>query len=75
MSTATIQLPTEIERLAVARAAAAGHANVSEYVRALILADAAEPISSALESHLLAALETPARTMTPADWNEKRRAL
>lgn len=34
-----------------------------------------QPISSELEAHLLAALETASREMTATDWEEKRRLL
>ena len=44
-------------------------------MQSLILADAAEPIDSALEAHLLRALEEPAVEMTAADWDAKRQRL
>lgn len=75
MSTATIHLPKEIEQLALARAAASGHASLDDYVQALILADAEGPISPELEAHLMASLKTAAREMTALDWEEKRRML
>jgi hypothetical protein len=75
MPTATIQLPEDIIRLAAARAAAAGHQSLDEYIRALVLADAEAAISPKLEAHLLAALDTPSREMTAADWDENRWAL
>ena len=75
MSATTILLPDEVKRIAEDRAAAAGYADTSSYVQALILADAAEPVDAALEAHLLRAMDTPARPMTPADWDEKRKAL
>ena len=74
MSKVAIQIPDDIKRLADAQAAAAGYANVEDYVGALITADG-NPISAELESHLVAALQTPAREMADADWMEKRRAL
>lgn len=75
MTTATIRLPEEIKQLALARAAASGHPTLDDYLQALIVADAAGPISPELEAHLLAALETPSREMTATDWEEKRRLL
>jgi len=33
------------------------------------------PVSEELEAELLRALRTPAREMTPSDWDEKRRRL
>jgi len=69
-----IQIAPEVRRLADARAAA-GYPTVAEYVRALILADAGEPITPELESHLLSALKTPAKSVTPAYWDEKRAKL
>lgn len=75
MTTATIQLPEEIKQLALARAAASGHASLDEYLQSLIMADAAHPISPELEAHLLAALETPCREIATSDWEEKRRLV
>ncbi|HEY2587713.1 MAG TPA: hypothetical protein VGI81_18345 [Tepidisphaeraceae bacterium] len=75
MATATIQPPDDVIRLATARAAAAGHRSVDEYIRALVLADAEAGISPEVEAHLLAAVDTPSREMTAADWDEKRRTL
>ncbi|HSU66088.1 MAG TPA: hypothetical protein VLJ39_04420 [Tepidisphaeraceae bacterium] len=75
MATAAIQISEELKELARQRALAAGYANVDEYVRALIVADTTPPISAELEAHLLRALESPAREITPADWDRKRNAL
>jgi hypothetical protein len=73
--TASIAISEEIKRLADTRAAAAGYASVGDYVGALILADAGEPISPELESHLLVALNTPARKVTAEFWDRKRSRL
>ena len=74
MSNVAIKIPDDIKKLADAQAAAAGYTNVEDYVGALIVADA-NPVSADLESHLVAALQSPSREMSAADWDEKRRAL
>ncbi|HWE93330.1 MAG TPA: hypothetical protein VG269_05090 [Tepidisphaeraceae bacterium] len=75
MPTATITVPDDIKRLADTRAAAAGYSTVGEYVEALILADAGQPIPPELEAHLLNALQSPAKEVTPGYWDEKRSKL
>jgi len=75
MTTATITLPVDIKRMAETRAAAAGFEDADEYVAALILAGAGEPVSEELEAHLLKALQKPGRLMSSADWDAKRRRL
>lgn len=71
----TIALSEQVTRIAGARAAAAGFSNLSQYIDALILADAGEPISQEVESHLLAAKKTPIIEVTPGYWDEKRHKL
>jgi hypothetical protein len=68
-------LSEHVKNIANARAAAAGYANVFQYIDALILADAGEPISPALEAHLLAALKSPPIEVTPEYWDDKRKNL
>ena len=75
MTSVTINLPDDLKRIADTRAAAAGYANVGEYVGALILADASDPISPELEAHLLKALQTPAKEVSPDYWDAKREKL
>lgn len=75
MPSATIQISDALTELALARAAASGHASLDEYVQALILADVELPITPELEAHLLSALETPAREITAIEWERKRREL
>lgn len=58
-----------------ARAAELGYANVETYLLALLQADVERPLSEEIENELIEALATPAREMTPADWDEKRRRL
>ena len=75
MADSTITLPDHIRQLAEARAAMGGFAGADEYVQALILSDVAEPIETQLEEHLLRAMESPGKQMTPADWDAKRQRL
>ncbi|MDB5299173.1 MAG: hypothetical protein JWO87_836 [Phycisphaerales bacterium] len=75
MAKATITISDEINRLAETRAAAAGYSSVGEYVEALILADAGQSILPELEAHLVSALQSPVKEITPGYWDEKRRGL
>ena len=80
-----IWLPENVKAVAEARAARAGHGSVDAYVESLILADAAEDFSGPshldIRSHghlvelLREGASSPAREMTPADWDELRRKL
>ena len=58
-----------------ARAADGGFASVDDYLASLIEADVAVPVSSALESELLAGLEGDAVPLSKADFDRKRQAL
>jgi hypothetical protein len=75
MSALTITLPEDLQRMAHTRASSIGYKTVADYVGALILADAGEPISAELEEHLLKALKTPSIEVTPAYWQEQKRKL
>ena len=75
MAITTIRLPDDVKRIADDRAAESGYTDASAYVRALILADADQPISAELEEHLLRARKTPAIEVTPEFREEKYRKL
>jgi hypothetical protein len=60
---------------AAARAAESGYASVEEYVADLVRADVELPVSEELEAEIARGLERPAREMTAADSDEKRRRL
>lgn len=73
MSTLSVNLPDKLQAVAQARAAERGYASVDEYLAELIEADGAVAVSAELEAEILAGRSSPAREMTPADWNELRR--
>ncbi|HET6246668.1 MAG TPA: hypothetical protein VFE47_03135 [Tepidisphaeraceae bacterium] len=75
MATEIITLSDELGRIAGARAAAEGYSNVSQYVQALIQADAGEPLTPEMEDHLLKSLDSPSIEVTPGYWDAKRRKL
>ena len=88
MACLSIQLPQEVEALAKARAQQAGHVSLDAYVESLIRADAVEdhgtPRHLSVQphehnEHLVELLRegeaSPAREMTPGDWNALRRQL
>lgn len=60
---------------AEARAADGGFASVDGYLASLVDADVAVPVSAALEAELLAGLDGVGRTLTPADWDARQRAV
>ena len=70
-----ITLSEQQRRDAEARASELGYATIEAYVAALVHSDIELPLSDELEASLLQALQSPAREMTPADWDEKRRRL
>ena len=86
MTRVSIDVPDELHAKMRARAAAMGHGSLEEYLESLVRADADPADYGApqhlrvrsrehLESLLKEALDSPAREMTAADWDEKRRAL
>ena len=75
MPTLQLTLSDDERRLAETRAKELGFPSVEAYAQSLISADVELPISEELEAELLAAMQTPVREMTPADWDEKRRLL
>jgi hypothetical protein len=75
MATLQLTLSDDERRLAETRAKELGFKSVEAYAQSLIAADVELPISQELEAELLAAMKTPLREMTPADWDEKRRRL
>ena len=75
MSAIQINLSDRERTDAAARAAELGYASVEEYVADLVRADVELPVSEELEAELLRGLQRPAREMTAADWDEKRRWL
>ena len=75
MPTLQVTLTDDERRDAETRARELGFPNVETYARSLIAADVELPVSAELEAELLKGMKSPAREMTPADWDEKRRRL
>ncbi len=86
MSAIPINLPDDLRAKAEARAAAAGRADVAEYIRALVEEDVAgeafegprhlSPRSPAEADALLReGLASPTRPMTVADWSDIRQQV
>ena len=75
MPPSPITLAEDVHRLANERAAAQGYGNVSDYVAALIRDDTSRAITPELESHLLKALQVPAKEIGPAHLELKRKNL
>ncbi|MDQ3440854.1 MAG: hypothetical protein M3478_10945 [Planctomycetota bacterium] len=75
MRTLQVTLTDDERRDAETRARELGFSSVEAYARSLIASDVELPVSAELEAELLQAMSTPARQMTPADWDEERRRL
>ena len=75
MPTLQLTLSDEERSRAETRAKELGFSSVEAYAQSLLATDVELPISDKLEMEILAAMKTPAREMTPADWDEKRRRL
>ena len=73
MPAVQVTLTDDERRQAEARARELGYASLEAYAAALVRAGVELPVSDELEAELLAALRGPARELTPADWDEKRR--
>ena len=75
MPTLQLTLSDDERSRAETRAKELGFPSVEAYAQSLIATDVELPISEELEAELLAAMKTPVRDMTPADWDEKRQRL
>jgi hypothetical protein len=75
MATLVLNLTEDEQRAAKTRAEELGYETLEAYIVSLVSSDAELPVSDQLEGELLKAMATPAREMSPADWNEKRRRL
>jgi hypothetical protein len=75
MSSINVEISDGERKQAEARAAELGFARLEDYVAALVRNDVELPLSDELEAELLRSLQTPAREISPADWDEKRRRM
>ncbi len=75
MPSIQFNLSDEDHRKATARAIELGFSTLQSYLQSLIRYDIDLPISEELEAELLKSLQTPAREISPAMWDEKRRRL
>jgi hypothetical protein len=86
MSAIPINLPDDVRAKAEARAAAAGRADVADYIRALVEEDVAGEAfdgpphlsprtPTEADAMVRDGLASPTRPMTDADWAEIRRRL
>jgi plasmid stability protein len=86
MSAIPVNLPDDLRAKAEARAAAAGRADVADYIRALVEEDVAGEVFRApphlsprtpaeADALIREGLGSPTRPMTADDWNEIRRRV
>ena len=75
MSTLQVTFDDRTLAAAEARAADGGFPSVDAYLASLVDADAAVPVSAALEAELLAGLDGVGRQMTADDWAAKQQVL
>jgi hypothetical protein len=86
VSAIPINLPDDVRLKAEARAAAAGRADVADYIRSLVEEDVAGELTEGApelspqtreqaDAMVREGLASPVRTMTAADWTEIRRQV
>jgi hypothetical protein len=75
MATVSISIPDQLKDTAESRAREAGFDSLSDYLCALLMAEAGEPLDAETEAKLLEGLASPAREITRADWEEKMRQV
>lgn len=75
LTSMTVSLPTAQKDYVRQQATASGCSTPSEYIRRLIHADQKAHEQEQLDRSLLADLDSPARQMTSADWQELRATL
>lgn len=75
LTSMNVSLPAAQKAYVQERAAATGCSTPSEYIRRLIHADQKQHAQEALESQILAGLDSPSREMTGKDWSKLRQTL
>lgn len=75
LSSMNVSLPREQKSYVDQRVASGHFGSTSDYVRELIRRDQRDVERNEIELRLLAALESPRREMTAADWKQFRKAL
>ncbi len=75
LTSMTVSLPATQKAYVKAQASVSGCSTPSEYIRRLIHADQRAREMEALERKILEGLDSPAREMTPGDWQELRGTL
>ena len=75
LTSMTVSLPTAQKAYVKSQAARSGCSTPSEYIRRLIHADQKAREQEDLEHKILAGLDSPAREMTPGEWQELRATL
>lgn len=70
-----LDLSEDEQQRAEARARELGHPSLEAYLLSLLNDDTEVPVTEEVEAELRAALRTPAREFTPADWDRKRQEL
>lgn len=75
LTSMTVSLPTSQKEYVKEQATASGCSTPSEYIRRLIHADQKAREQEALERKILEGLDSSARQMTPAAWQEFRSSL
>ena len=72
MTTLSISLPDNLKDFAEEQAALRGHPSLSDYIRSLLSEAQDRRDKVQLEGKLLAALDSEAAEMKPADWDRLR---
>lgn len=75
LTSMTVSLPASQKDWVKDQARSTGCSTPSEYIRRLIHADQQSHAREELERKILEGLDSPAREMTPEDWESLRRTL
>jgi len=75
MATMNISLPDSLREYVEGQVCEGGYSTASEYFRELVRADQKRKARERIEELLMEGLNSPAREMTPSDWDEIRREV
>jgi antitoxin ParD1/3/4 len=76
MTTMNISLPDSMRAFIEQKVTQGGYSTASEYIRQLVREDQKQAAQQRLEALLIEGLDSgPAKEMTAADWEERRRRL
>lgn len=75
MTRLSFEVTDELGRAIASRAREAGYASVEAYLQSIVEADVHAEVAPELEDLLLQGLQSPAREVTDADWQQRESQL